>query len=149
MIQVEINKANARRTWEEIFPACDVDALEEVMAPDVIEHGARPDEPTGIEGAKRTMLWLASVFSDQRWEIHEVIGEDDMVAIHCTHHGRHTGELFGIPPTNRQVAYGYVHIVRFRDGKATEHWGVRDDMTLMRQLGVLPERPLAAARPPR
>ena len=147
MSEVERNKAIARRTWEEIFPARDVDALEEVLAPDVVEHGARPDEPAGIEGAKRTMLWLANVFSDQRWEIHHVIGEGDMVAVHCTHHGRHTGELFGIPPTNRQVAYNYVHIVRFRDGKAAEHWGVRDDMTLMRQLGVLPERPLAAARP--
>jgi predicted ester cyclase len=61
--------------------------------------------------------------------------------VHATHHGRHTGPLFGIPPTGREVAYGYVHIVRFRDGKAVEHWGVRDDMTLMRQLGVMPERP--------
>jgi predicted ester cyclase len=146
MSDVETNKANARRTWEEIFPACDVDALEEVTAPDVVGHGARPDEPPGIEGVKRTMLWLASVFSDQRWEIHHAIGEADMVVLHCTHHGRHTGELFGIPPTNRQVAYSYVHILRFRDGKATEHWGVRDDVTLMRQLGVLPERPLATAR---
>ena len=53
----------------------------------------------------------------------------------------------GIPPTNREVAYDYVHIVRFRDGKSVEHWGVRDDMTLMRQLGVLPERPEPAPAP--
>jgi predicted ester cyclase len=133
-------KAKARRSWEEVFPACDVDALADVTAPDVIDHGARPGEPGGIEGVKRTMLWLASVFSDQRWEIHQVIGDGDMVAVHATHHGRHTGELMGIPPTNREVAYDYVHILRFRDGKAIEHWSVRDDMTLMRQLGVMPDR---------
>jgi predicted ester cyclase len=46
----------------------------------------------------------------------------------------------GIPPTNREVAYDYVHIVRFREGKGVEHWGLRDDMALMRQLGVMPER---------
>jgi predicted ester cyclase len=91
------------------------------------------------------MLWLAGVFSDQRWEIHHVIGEGDMVAVHCTHHGRHTGELMGIPPTGREVAYSYVHILRFRDGKAVEHWAVRDDATLMRQLGVAPPRPAPAA----
>ena len=50
----------------------------------------------------------------------------------------------GIPPTGRQVAYDYVHIVRFENGRVVEHWGVRDDMTLMRQLGVLPESPVAA-----
>lgn len=131
-------KATARRTWEEIFPACDIAALEDVTAPDVIAHGARPGEPGGMEGVKQTMLWLDRVFSDQRWEIHQVVGEGDTVVVHCPHHARHTGELMGIPPTNREVAYDYVHIVKFRDGKAAEHWAVRDDMTLMRQLGVLP-----------
>lgn len=137
-------KATARRIWEEIFPSCDVSALAEVTDPDIVEHGARPGEPAGFEGARLTMLWLARVFSDQRWEIHQVIGEGDTVVVHSTHHGRHTGELMGIPPTGREVAYDYVHIVKFRDGKVAEHWGVRDDMTLMRQLGVVPERPVPA-----
>jgi predicted ester cyclase len=138
-------KTIARRTWEEIFPACDVEALAEVIAPDAIAHGARPGEPPGFEGVKKTMLWLGRVFADQRWEIHQVIGESDTVVVYCTHHGRHTGELMGIAPTNRKVAYDYVHILRFREGMAVEHWAVRDDMTLMRQLGVLPERPTPAA----
>ena len=144
---VEDNKAAARRTWEEIFPACDVAGLEEVADRDVVGHGRRPDEPAGLEGMTRTMLWLSSVFSDQRWEIHHVIGEGDFVAVHATHHGRHTGDLFGIQPTGREVAYDYVHILRFRDGKAVEHWGVRDTMALMQQLGVAPQSPAAAAAP--
>jgi predicted ester cyclase len=138
-------KAKARRTWEEVFPACDVEALDDLVAPDVVSHGARPDEPAGIEGVRRTMLWLGRVFSDQRWEVHHVVGEDDMVVVYATQHGCHTGELMGIPPTNLVVAFDYVHILRFRDGKAVEHWSVRDDMTLMRQLGVLPDRSVPAA----
>jgi predicted ester cyclase len=137
----ERNKSNARRTWEEIFPACDVAALADVMHPDVVSRGRRPDEPNGIEGVTRTMLWLATVFSDQRWEVHDVIGEGDLVAIRLTHRGRHTGDLMGIPPTGREVAYEYVQFLRFRDGKAIEQWSVRDDMTLMRQLGVVPGSP--------
>ena len=140
---VEELKDTARRTWEEIFPRCDVEALATTIAVDTVDHGARPGEPQGLEGATNTMLWLGRVFSDQRWEIHQVIGEGDTVVLHATHHGRHTGDLMGIAATNRDVAYRYVHIVRFRDGKIAEHWGVRDDMTLMRQLGVLP-----ANRPP-
>jgi len=137
---LEQNKAAARRTWEEIFPACDVEALREVTADDVVDRSARPDEPPGFEGVKRTMLWLSTVFADQRWEIHDVIGEGDVVVVHATYHGRHVGDLMGLPPTGREVAYQYVHFLRFRDGKAVEHWSVRDDMTLMRQLGVVPER---------
>jgi len=134
-------KAKARRIWEEIFPSGDIDALAEVLAEDGIDHGARPDEPQGLAGAQQTMLWLRSVFSDQRWEIRQVIGEAQFVVVYCTLHGRHTGDLMGIPPTNREVAQDYVHIVRFRDGKVVEHWGLRDDMGLMQQLGVLPRRP--------
>ena len=107
MSDIERNKAIARRSWEEIFPACDVEALAQVVDPDVVSRGRRPDEPTGFEGVKRTMLWMASVFSDQRWDVHDVIGEGDVVATRVTHHGRHTGELMGIPPTGREVAYQY------------------------------------------
>ena len=74
-----------------------------------------------------------------------MIGEGDVVATRVTHHGRHTGELMGIPPTGREVAYQYVHFFRFRDGRVVEQWSVRDDMTLMRQLGVVPGGPPAAA----
>ena len=141
-------KAKARRIWEEIFPSGDVGHLAEVIAEDSINHGSRPYEPPGLVGVQQTMLWLGRVFSDQRWEIHQVIGEGDVVVVYCTFHGRHTGDLMGIPPTNRVVAQDYVHILRFEDGKAVEHWGVRDDMALMQQLGVLPGRPepVAASR---
>ena len=138
-------KSMARRTWEEIFPACDVEGLRELVGDDVVARDARPGDPGGFEGVKQTMLWLARVFADQRWEIHTVVGEGDTVVVHCTHHGRHVGELMGIAPTNRQVAYQYVHFLRFRDGRAVEHWSVRDDMTLMRQLGVIPGREPAPA----
>lgn len=143
----ETNKAAARRTWEEIFPACDVEGLAEVIDRDAVGHGARPGEPPGLEGVIKTMLWLGRTFSDQRWEIHHLIAEDDLVTVHATYHGRQTGEFMGIPPTGREVAYDYVHILRFRDGKAVEHWSVRDSMALMQQLGVMPARPAAVPQP--
>jgi len=138
-------KTKARRTWEEIVPNADVEALAEVIAEDLIDHSARPDEPQGLAGVQQTVLWLGTVFSHQRWEIQQVIGEGDIVVVYCTLHGRHTGDLMGIPPTNREVAVDYVHIVRFRDGKAVEYWSVRDDMALMRQLSALPGRPAPVA----
>jgi predicted ester cyclase len=142
----EANKAAARRNFEEIFPACDVAGLAEITDENVVSHDRRPDEPGGVEGVTRTMTWLHRVFSDQRWEIHNLIAEGDLVSVHLTHHGRHTGELMGIPPTGREFACDYVHILRFRDGKVVEHWSVRDMMGLMTQLGVIPDQrhPVAA-----
>ena len=132
------------------MPACDVDALRAVVDPDAVDRPARPGERPGVDGAIDTMLWLARVFADQRWEVHEVIADGDLVCVHATHHGRHVGSLMGIEPTRRTVAYDYAHFLRYRDGKQVEHWSVRDDMTLMRQLGVIPPReaPVAPAPAP-
>jgi len=41
-------------------------------------------------------------------------------------------------PTGRSVRQDHMHIVRFRDGKAIEHWGVRDDLSMMQQRGAMP-----------
>ena len=53
--------------------------------------------------------------------------------------GTHQGPLMGMPPTGRSMQQAHMHFVRFRDGKAIEHWGVRDDLSMMQQLGVIPE----------
>jgi predicted ester cyclase len=49
--------------------------------------------------------------------------------------------FLGLAPTNQPVALPQVHIVRFQDGKVVEHWAVRDDLGLGRQLGLFPGPP--------
>lgn len=144
MQDLEHNKQVIRDTWERVMPSGDLDGLDELVAADVVPRGRRADEAPGREGVKNTMRWLATVFSDQRWEIHDLVAEDDVVVCRLTHHGRHTGDLMGIAPTGKTVAYQYVHFFRFDAGKVVEQWSVRDDMTLMRQLGVVPSPGQAA-----
>lgn len=127
-------KAIARRVLEEIFPADDEGALAQVIGDDFVNHEAPPGTPPGLGSITYFMHMLNKAFSDQRWTIHRVIAEGDLVALHCTHSGRHTGEFFGRAPTGRTFAYKQMHIVRVVDGKGVEHWAVRDDATLMRQL---------------
>ena len=55
-----------------------------------------------------------------------------------TFHGTHEGELLGIAPTGREVAFDVIDIVRVRDGLMVEHWNVVDAMGLMTQLGAIP-----------
>jgi predicted ester cyclase len=127
-------KAMVRRHFEEIWPNGDVAALTAITHPGFVNHEAPPGVPSDREGTTQAMLMLRRAFSDQRYEIHLMIAEDDTVAACLTHSGRHTGEFLGLPPTNRRFAYRHVHIVRFAEGKAIEHWAVRDDATLLRQL---------------
>ena len=134
-------KAIARRTLEEILPNGDAAGLRAVMHPQVVNHAPPPGAPPGLDGMVQAMGWLQQGFSERRFEIHQVITEGDTVVVHCTFHGRHTGQFMGLAPTNQPVAHRQVHIVRFQDGKAVEHWAVRDDLGLGRQLGAIPSQP--------
>lgn len=128
------NKTVARRVLEEIFPANDVQALREVVSDRFVNHAAPEGTPPGVDSVATFMRLLNEAFSQQRWEIHDVIAEGDKVVISCTHSGVHTGDFFGLPATGRRFAYEQVHIIRIVDGKGAEHWEVRDDASLMRQL---------------
>jgi predicted ester cyclase len=108
--------------------------------PEVVNHGTPPDMPPGLDGLIQGMRWLNGGFSERRFEIHQVIAEGDTVVVHCTFHGRHTGQFRGLAPTNQPVAFRHVHILRFQDGKVVEHWAIRDDLGLGRQLGAIPSQ---------
>ena len=127
-------KTIARRVLEEVFPANDDAALATLISDQFVNHEAPPGTPPGIGGISMFMHLLNDAFSDQRWTIHKVLAEGDTVVIHCTHSGRHTGDFFGIPPSGREFAYPQMHIIRVADGKGVEHWAVRDDASLIRQL---------------
>lgn len=135
------NAEGARRLWEEIFPAMDLEAVAEIVSADAVDHTARPGEPHGVEGVRNTMRFLDAAFSNQRFEIHRTIEEGDTVAIHFTHSGQHTGPIMGIEPTAREFAYQHIHILRFEEGRMVEHWGIHDHLDFMQQLGALPRRP--------
>jgi len=66
---------------------------------------------------------------------HKGFSEGDRVFLRSTMTGTHEGDLFGIPPTRREVKVMQIQIERIRDGRIVEHWRVTDELSLMRPLG--------------
>ncbi|PZF85894.1 ester cyclase [Jiangella anatolica] len=127
-------KERARRVLEEIFPANDEAALAELIGDDFVNHEAPPGTPPGLGSVAFYMHALANAFADQKWTVHQALADGDTVALFCTHSGRHIGDFFGLAPTGRSFSYRQMHFIRFSGGKGVEHWAVRDDAGLMRQL---------------
>jgi steroid delta-isomerase-like uncharacterized protein len=132
------NRTIGRRLYEEIGRG-NLDAFNELVAPDVIENeelppGFTPDR----EGVKQFFAVLHTAFPDLRVEIEDEIAGADRVAYRVTFRGTHQGDFLGIPATGKQVAYGAIDILRFAGGKVVEHWGVADTLGLMQQLGAVP-----------
>lgn len=67
-------------------------------------------------------------------EAHDVLADGDRVAVRGTVHGVHQGELLGVAPTGRKVAFPLFIIYRLADGLIVEHWMLADQAGLMQQI---------------
>jgi predicted ester cyclase len=131
------NKAVVRRLYEEVFQAGNLDIADELVDPDCRDHADTQDR-RGPERAKEVAAMLKEAFPDARWEIAELIGEGDRVAMHLVFSGTHRGPFMGMEPTGRSFSdVHHIYLFRLREGKVTEYRAVRDDMGMMRQLGAM------------
>ena len=122
------------RINQEVFQAGRTELLDELVTDDFVNHAAPPDAQNGRDALAGTVKWIHSAFSGTEYEIHQAIAEGDHVALHLTMRAEHTGELFGRPATGRRVEMDQMHVFRVAGGRVAEHWAVRDDAGLMRQL---------------
>ena len=125
------------RAQTELFGEGRAELADELVTPGCVDHTAPADIPSGPEGIKAVVGWLHRTFSDLHYEVDDVFGADDRVAIRCTVTGVHSGELAGRPPTGRRFEAMQIHIYRLDNGRIAEHWGARNDLTMLMQLGLL------------
>jgi steroid delta-isomerase-like uncharacterized protein len=136
-MSAEGNKAVVLRYVEEVWNGHDLDAIDGLVSPEYINHAATTAEYQR-GGARLAVEWLLSVFPDHRFDVDDVAADGQTVALRGTMTGMHEGELMGIAPTGKRVAAQQSHWFRVEDGKIAEHWAVRNDLEMMRQLGVMP-----------
>jgi steroid delta-isomerase-like uncharacterized protein len=132
------NKTLSRRLYEDVLNRGDLAAADEIIAPDAVDHEAGPDGAPALETMKGFVTALRTGFPDLRVAVEDVIAEGDLVACRFTMTGTNTGEFMGMPATGRAVSVPGVDILRFKDGKVVEHWGLSDELSLLQQLGLLP-----------
>ena len=122
-MSAEENKDLVRRFFEARIKA-DLNAIEEMMAPDFISHGMFPGQQPGREGFKRAIVEVSAAFSDRRFVIEEQVATGDKVvsrySVHLTHD---RGEYMGVAPTGREVQFKVIAIHRIEGGKIAEEWG--------------------------
>ncbi len=135
----EQNKALLRRLLEGAVNEKDLSILDEVLAPDFVEHEQLgPGIPPNIEGTKQFFAIALSAFPDMHCVIDDVIAEGDRVVARSTWSGTHQGEFMGVPPTGKSVSFQVIDIGRVENNKCVEHWGQADLMGLLMQIGAIP-----------
>src|SRR5918999_702525 len=120
----EKNKALVRRFFEAHEGNADLDALDQMLAPDFVSHVRRlPGQEPDREGYKWAIAQYSAAFSDRRFLVEEQVAEGETVVtrfiIRATHDRR---EILGVAPTGREATYKAIAIHRISGGKITEEW---------------------------
>lgn len=132
------NKALASRIILEKMGKGRFDIQSEIYGPGFIAHGFGRDYTLAEDEASGRQLRAA--FPDLATKVERIIAEGDMVSLHWSAVGTNTVAAPGFPGQGKKVAVDGMSFFRFQDGKIVEEWSTYDNLTIMKQLGQVPEK---------
>lgn len=131
--------ATMRRTYELINDG-NIDGFGDLLAEDFVEHQETPGLPPTKAGVLDLFRGYRAAFPDLHMDAVEVLASGDRTVARVTVSGTQTGDFMGIPASGRHARVELIDIMRFNDtGLVCEHWGVADTLSLLQQLGAIPE----------
>jgi steroid delta-isomerase-like uncharacterized protein len=137
VVSTEENKALVRRYVEAIHKG-NMDEGEGLLAPDFAFHVSGAPGPLNSEAFRQLFAGLLTAFPDLAVTNEDLIAEGDKVAGRWITRGTHQDELWGIPPTGKQVKITSMDVNHLTGGKIAERWHEYDALGMMQQLGVIP-----------
>jgi steroid delta-isomerase-like uncharacterized protein len=139
----EQNKALAKRAFEELLSKGKFELAEQLYAKDFVNHGLHRD--ISLEEDQAAPKGWHQVFPDLSIVPEKLIAEDDLVTIYWIARGTNTGTGNGLPATGKKAEQAGITIWRIVTGKIKEEWSAFDQLSMMQQLGLLPNQKTSSA----
>jgi predicted ester cyclase len=119
---VDENKALVRR-FLDAHAKGDLAAVEEMLAPDFVDHNLIPGQQPGRDGYLRSFTAYHAAYSDPRYVIEKQVAEGDEVVTSFTVSASHDrGEWMGLMPTGQKFEALLILVHRIVGGKITDEW---------------------------
>jgi steroid delta-isomerase-like uncharacterized protein len=126
------------RYFEEVWNRGQLDVLDAIVSRDYVNHSPSvPNPRPGPEDLKPIVAAMRAGIAGLHYEILDMVVTPDKAAVYLRVTGTHSGTLFGVPPTGRQIDIRQMQFEWFKDDRIWQHWRVTDELTLLRQLGVV------------
>ena len=134
-------KVKQKQAWYEAWNQGNVDALDEVLAPNYVRHKPPFADIDGLEAQKAFIKETRASYPDAKVTFQQQVIEGDWIATMWAWEGTQRGvsPITGTPPSNKYVKFQGCSLVRMAGGKEVEEWEFGDYLGLMQQLGVVPE----------
>ena len=128
------------RLFDEVFTKGHLDAADQLVAPEIVDHQFAPDGSPGRtltrDQFKRFVRALRAGIPDLHYTVEDAAQVGDKVWLRVRARGTDSGTgQFGHPPTGKPINIDVIDVARFADGQMIEHWGVPDRMSILQQLG--------------
>lgn len=130
------NKELLRRFYKEVYVNWNMALADDVISPQFISH----DWPEGATGPKAFRDYYSAIraaLADARYEVDDLIAEDDRVVVRWRLMGTHKGAFRSIAPTGRPITLKGIAIYRVERGKLMERWVVSDLYGALEESGAL------------
>ena len=132
-------KAVVRRNTEEVQSRGNFEVFDELFDDNFVDHTPQPNMTPDKAGVRQLYRYIRDAFPDFHAEIQWQLADGDRITTYKTYYGTHKGTLFGVAPTHRKIHFESVDVMRVQNGKITDHWGVGNLLSLMRQIsGCIP-----------
>ena len=138
MKKTDENKALTQRFYDEVMNAHNLAKIKTFCSVDFTDHNPSPGHiGKGLEDLTAQINEMFTALPDLHLNIDFMVAEEDRVVSYLTLTGTNSGPFANMPATNKSVKINGIDIVLIKDGKATDRWGVFDDLSMITQMGMM------------
>jgi len=132
------NETIARRWYEEMWSEPDLDVADEIVDKNYDPEWVHIDA-VGSAQIKHEIRYFRSIFPDLKYEILDLIGDDEKVWIRFKGRGKQMGNAWGFEATGREVEFEGVTILYINsNGMVSDRWGAFCFYDILTDLGLVP-----------
>jgi steroid delta-isomerase-like uncharacterized protein len=138
MPEQNVHKNLVTRFIREVWSEGNIDATDKYIASTYTIHHDPGDpwdkQQLDLAGYKERVRLSRAPFPDQKFELHQLIAEDDAVVVTWFWTAAHRGDLPGFPATGRRITMSGATVYSFADRRITGHWQIADRLGVYQQL---------------
>jgi hypothetical protein len=137
-MDLERNKAIARRWFEEMWNKPDLEVADEIIDPEYDPEWVQIPAK-GPDQVKHEIRYFRSVFPDLVYEIVDMVAQDDKVWVRYRASGTQNGSAWGFEPTKRKAHFeGATIFTISEDARVIDRWSAFSLYNILVDLGLAP-----------
>jgi predicted ester cyclase len=121
--------------------------LDRALSPHFVDHTLPPGRPQGPTGPAMASKAFLTAVPDLKTTVVQRLVVGDRVVSHLRFTGHFTGTFQGVQGHGQLVDFIATDILRVQDGRITDNWHLEDNLTFLREVGLVPN-PVRSPAPP-